>query len=280
LTNRHFMARWLWQGGQREIGPGVCRWIARIAGLWHETRGRIGRLWKTQIMRVAIVENTAVTHHGQVGVALHLAGARIEVFKPWRDGQLPDMADHDALVVFGGEQNALDDATHPYLPRLAALMFDTALTGTAVLGVCLGSQLLARGAGAQNHVGRAQEFGWCAVDLTKVGQLDPVLAALPVRFEIFEWHSDTFTLPPDAVHLATSPIAAHQCFRIGRAGYGMQFHFEASRAVVADWSRTFPDLMAGLDAAWHADHAARAQTQGAAADAHGLAIAQAWVALI
>ena len=60
----------------------------------------------------------------------------------------------------------------------------------------------------------------------------------------------------------------------------MQFHFEANRAVVADWSRSFPDLMASIDYRWHEDHAIRALSQGTAADAHGLAIAQAWVALI
>lgn len=231
-------------------------------------------------MRVAIVENTDVTHHGQVGVALHMAGARIDLFKPWRDGVLPGMAHYDALVVFGGEQTALADGTHPYLPHLASLMYDRAMGGQAVLGVCLGSQLLARGAGAQNHIGTAREFGWCAVDLTDAGRADPVLAHLPERFDIFEWHSDTFALPKGAVHLATSSIAANQSFRIGRAGYGMQFHFEASRAVVADWSRTFPDLMNSLDPDWTSAHPARAHSQGITADRHGLAIAQAWVALI
>ncbi len=231
-------------------------------------------------MRVAIVENTAITHHGQVGVALHLAGARIDLFKPWRGGVLPDMAEFDALVVFGGEQNALADATHRYLPGLAALMHATAMAGQAVLGVCLGAQLLARGAGAQNHIGRAREFGWCAVDLTDAGASDPVLAHVPARFDSFQWHSDTFSAPPGAVHLARTNAVENQCFRIGRAGYGMQFHFEASRAVVADWTQTFPDLMHNLDPTWHDHHAARAATLGAGADAHGLAIAQSWVALI
>ena len=54
-------------------------------------------------MRVAIIENTAVTHHGQVGVALHEVGARIDLWKPWRDNALPDLGSYDALVAFGGE---------------------------------------------------------------------------------------------------------------------------------------------------------------------------------
>jgi len=231
-------------------------------------------------MRIAIVENTAITHHGQVGVALHEAGARITQYRPWVDGHLPDGASFDALVVFGGEQSALSDDSHPYLPRLAALMAERAAQGTAVLGVCLGSQLLARGLGAQNHIGTAPEFGWCDVALTAQGQTDAVLSHLPARFPIFEWHSDTFTLPPDAVHLAQSPVAPAQAFRYGRAGYGMQFHFEANRAVVADWTRSFPDLVERLEPGWTAALPERSRGDGRAADAHGLAIARAWVALV
>ena len=230
-------------------------------------------------MRVAIVENTAITHHGQVGVALHEAAARITQHRPWLDGQLPDPGSFDALVVFGGEQSARADESHPYLPQLAALMADQAARGTAVLGICLGAQVLARGLGAENRLEAAREFGWHPVSLTEAGLQDPVLSAVPPTFPIFEWHADTFTAPPGAQHLASTALAAQQAFRFGRAGYGMQFHFEASRALVADWTRTFPDLVERLEPGWTAALPARAAT-GAQADAHGLAIARAWVALI
>lgn len=232
-------------------------------------------------MRVTIVENTAVTHHGQVGVALHEAAARIDLLKPWAGQALPDRLDSDALVVFGGEQSALDDATHPYLPALARLMAQAADQGRAVLGICLGAQLFARGLGAQNILGAAPEFGWCDVEQEAApAKPDPLLAALPARFPIFQWHSDTFTLPQGATRLAGSAVAATQAFRFGRAGYATQFHFEASRAVVADWTRTFPDLVERLSPGWLAGHAALAAGRGTCADAHGLALARAWVGLI
>lgn len=229
-------------------------------------------------MRVAIVENTRITHHGQVGVALHEVGALVDLYRPWKDGVLPEAGSFDALVAFGGEQSALDDATHPYLPRLAALMADQAAAGTAVLGICLGAQVLARGLGAVNQLGVAREFGWCEV--ARLPGDDPVLAALPERFPIFEWHADTYTLPPGAVHLAHSPVAAVQCYRFGRAGYGMQFHFEASRAVARDWARTFPEVIERIAPGWLGTHPEMEAAFGAAADAHGLALARAWVGLI
>lgn len=231
-------------------------------------------------MRVAIIENTAVTHHGLVGVALHEAAATIDLYKPWLDGKLPAPGSFDALVSFGGEQNALADADHPYLPDLAALMYDAALSGTAVLGICLGAQVLARGAGASNSLASHVEHGWCQVDLTEAGRADPVLRHLPQRFPIFEWHSDHFTLPPGAVHLATNAAAPVQSYRIGRAGYGTQFHFEASRAVVADMTQSWPEAAERMTPGWVAAHPELADTLGADADGHGLAIARAWVALI
>ncbi|MEH7826967.1 type 1 glutamine amidotransferase [Gemmobacter denitrificans] len=231
-------------------------------------------------MRVAIVENTKVTHHGQVGVALHEAGARIGLYKPWSDGRLPDMAAYDAMVVFGGEQHARADDSHPYLPELARQMQAAGQAGQAVLGICLGAQLLARGLGAENLIGLTPEFGWVDVALTKAGAADPVLGALPARFPVFQWHSDTFTLPEGAAHLARSDKAAQQAFRAGPKVWGTQFHFEANRAVVADWLRSFPEAVERMAPGWADRHAAEAAGRGAEADRIGLTLARAFVAQI
>jgi GMP synthase (glutamine-hydrolysing) len=231
-------------------------------------------------MRVAIVENTRVTHHGLVGVALHEAAALIDIYKPWSGQPLPRDADADALVVFGGEQSAIDDHIHPYLPDLARLMNVYTAADLPVLGICLGSQLLARAFGAENHLGTAPEFGWVDVDLTEAGQKDPVMSVLPRNFPIFQWHSDTFSLPESAAHLAKNDAAQIQAFRIGRATYGTQFHFEASQRVVKDWVAMFPDIVEQTAPGWTLRHAELAAAHGAKPDAHGLALARAWVALI
>lgn len=232
-------------------------------------------------MRVAIVENTAGTQHGQIGVALAEAGAIIDQYRPYLGQPLPqDFDDADALVVFGGEQSALADATHPYLAQLATIMRQTVEAEKPVLGICLGSQLMARGFGAQNHIGTAPEFGWTTISATGAAAVDPVLAAVGPGFAAFQWHWDTFDLPIAAIHLATGTGAAHQAFRVGRAGYATQFHFEANQNVVAEWTRRFPTLIEAMAPGWIAQHAAHAATHGAAADAAGLALARAFVAQI
>lgn len=232
-------------------------------------------------MRVLIVENMPNSHFGQVGVALNEADALLDIIRPWKGEALPAGPErHDAIAVFGGEQSALDDHTHPYLASLAKLMRDFGDRGSPVLGICLGSQILARAYGATNLLGSAPEFGWHRVALTEAAADDPVLDAVSASFPIFEWHSDTFTLPEGAIRLASNPAVENQCFRIGRAAYGMQFHFEASRGVVEKWNAEFSAMLDRKHPHWLPNYAATAEAHGPDADAVGLAIARGWVALI
>jgi GMP synthase-like glutamine amidotransferase len=240
-------------------------------------------LCETQLdvgMRVLIIENIHSTPWGNVGIALEEAQAETVLKRPWQGDALPAHDDYDAIVVLGGEQSALDDEKHPYLPDLAQLMRRFGEADKPVLGICLGSQLLARGHGGTNLLGQAREFGWREVRRTEAAADDPVLSVVDDAFPIFEWHSDTFTLPEGAVRLATNDAAVNQCFRVGRASYGMQFHFEANREVVETWVKTFPETVARMDPDWLPTYPQRAETEGRVADAAGLAIARAWVRLI
>lgn len=229
-------------------------------------------------MRILIVENLRSTSLGQVGAALDEAGAEQVWIRPWNGEALPETSEgFDGMVVLGGEQSALDDEIHPYLPALARLMKRFGDDDKAVLGICLGSQLLARAHGGSNILGAAREFGWHRVSMLDSARNDPVLGAVDADFPIFQWHSDTFTLPEGAIHLAANPAVANQCFRIGRASYGMQFHFEANRDVVEEWNRGYAEIIERMTPGWLADYEKHAATDGVLADAAGLTIARAWV---
>ncbi len=232
-------------------------------------------------MRILAIQNYDGTGLGQIATALDEAQAEVEIVRTHAGEPLPSLADgHDGLVVLGGAQNALADAEHPYLPDLVALMRDFALADRAVLGVCLGHQLLARAFGATNLIGAAPEFGWQDVDLTDEGAADPVLRVAAARFPIFQWHDDTFTLPAGAIRLAGNEAARNQAFRIGRAAYGMQFHFEADRPLVRQWSSAFAGWLAERQPGWPERLEAEAARHGPAADTTGLAIARAWTAMV
>lgn len=232
-------------------------------------------------MRIVAVQNYAETGLGQIARALAEAQAEVEIVRAHEGEALPSLADgHDGLIVLGGAQNALADDAHPHLPGLVALMRDFALADRAVLGVCLGSQLLARAFGAKNLIGAAPEFGWREVALTEDGAADPVLRVAGMRFPIFQWHDDTFTLPEGAIRLAGNEAASNQAFRVCRAAYGMQFHFEADTQLVRHWSGQFADHLAERQPEWQDRLGPESALHGPAADAAGLALARAWVAMV
>jgi GMP synthase (glutamine-hydrolysing) len=228
-------------------------------------------------MRILVVENYAPTDLGLLGVALAEVGADIDLRRPYLGDDLPaDDAGHDAIVVMGGEQSAIADTDFPYLPHLAGLMRAFGDADKSVLGICLGSQLLSRAYGGTNLVGGHPEFGWCPVTLLPAGEEDPVLSAAGPGFPIFEWHDDSFTLPEGAVHLATGGIA-NQAFRIGRAAYGTQFHFEAGLGVVETWRQRMAGAIVRKAPGWLERYDEEVRAHAMDADRAGLALARAWI---
>lgn len=232
-------------------------------------------------LRVLVVENFVGTSLGLVATALEEVGAETDLRRAHAGDELPtDASGHDAMIVLGGSQNALDDVAYPYFPALLELIRDFEAKDGGVLGICLGGQLIARAFGAENQVGGAREFGWQEVALTQEAKSDPVLGDLPEKFSIFEWHDDTFVLPQQAVRLAVNETVPNQAFRIGRAVYGFQFHFEADRALVRHWSTMFQASINERHPDWATRLDAEMALKGADADAAGLAIARAWVAAV
>jgi GMP synthase (glutamine-hydrolysing) len=232
-------------------------------------------------MRVLVIENYVNTPLGVVGEALAEQGVDVDLRVAWKGSDVPDRPDgYDGLVILGGDQSAVDDADCPWLPRAAALSRAFGEADKAVLGICLGAQMIARGAGAENILGRPIEFGWHYVRPTAAGRADPVIGALGAGSPLFHWHTDTFTLPAHATRLAESDLTEIQAFRIGRAVYGIQFHFEADRTVVERWNEQFAPVIAGFAPDWPQRFDNEAQVNAEQSDAAGRAVARAWVGLI
>jgi GMP synthase (glutamine-hydrolysing) len=107
--------------------------------------------------------------------------------------------------------------------------------GTPILGVCLGSQLLAEAAGAEPERMSEPEIGWYEIEVTEAGAADPVVGPLAPSVELFEWHHYSAPLPPGAVELARTS-ASLQAFRLdGTPAWGLQFHAEVTRENLFAW---------------------------------------------
>jgi len=186
------------------------------------------------------VDVLSIVHGEDAGTELFAplvaeAGHRLEEWSFHRGPTLlRPLHEYEAVFIFGGGMHIDQEDRHPWLRDEARWLSELLESRVPTLGVCLGSQLLARAAGAQ--VGRlaAPEIGWSEVQLTEAGTTDPVLSVLPARFEAFQWHYYGHELPEGAVELARN-AASLQGFRLGKALWGVQFHPEVTEPQVERW---------------------------------------------
>jgi GMP synthase (glutamine-hydrolysing) len=184
-------------------------------------------------MRILSVLHPGAGHSGILRERAARAGDELVEWTPAEGGDPPGGA--AAVVVFGGGMNVRDAERLPWLRGEVELLRDAAAAGTPVLGVCLGAQLLAAATGAEVRRAAAPEIGWHGVERLPAGVEDPVLGALPDRFEAYQWHSYVFAPPAGAAVLARSPVCP-QAFRLGGTrAWGVQFHPEVTEEILTEW---------------------------------------------
>mgnify|MGYP001411116156 CR=1 FL=1 len=139
---------------------------------------------------------------------------------------LPSQDSFDWLGIMGGPMSAYDDVVYSWLPQEKDFIRTAIESGKIVIGICLGSQLLANVLGARVYRAPQQEIGW--FEIRKNPDLAPDIADwLPERERFLSWHGDTFELPDGAVLLASSDCTRHQGFLWGQNVVALQFHLEA-----------------------------------------------------
>jgi GMP synthase-like glutamine amidotransferase len=153
------------------------------------------------------------------------------------EGEAPALDGFGAVLVFGGAMHVDQEIQNGWLANEKHLLRGLLPSAIPVFGVCLGAQLLAEVAGGGARRAAEPEIGWKDVWLTREAAGDPVLGALPERFESFQWHSYAISAPRGAVALARSATCL-QAFRLQAAPWwGIQFHAEATGQTIAAWVR-------------------------------------------
>jgi GMP synthase (glutamine-hydrolysing) len=181
----------------------------------------------------------SVVHHVNAAAGVFAepareAGHELVEWLPHEAGP-PALDDFDAALVFGGEAQVDEEDVHPWLRPEKDVVAQLLERSTPLLGVCLGSQLVAGATGAVVRRAAAPEIGWNEIELTPEGAADPVLGFLPERFVGFGWHHYEWLLPPGGVALARS-AACLQAFRLEhRPVWGIQFHPEVTLADLSSW---------------------------------------------
>lgn len=151
----------------------------------------------------------------------------------------------DLLIVLGGPIGVYQNDAYPFLDDEISLLERRLAADLPTLGICLGSQLMARALGASVYPGEVKEIGWSPLTLSDAGRescLSELLLPKPLFSEtvfdtvpVLHWHGDTFDLPQGATHLASTPGCRNQAFSWGRSGLALQFHPEVTRLGMESW---------------------------------------------
>lgn len=186
--------------------------------------------------RVLVLQHIDCEPPGAYEDVLVEAGATLHRVELDAGEPLPDWRAFDGIVAMGGPMSANDEPTLPWLVAEKRLIGEAVRAGTPFWGACLGAQLLAASLGARVYRGPSPEVGLMPVRLASEARQDPVFAGLPDELPTFQWHNETFDLPPGAVLLAGSPLYPAQAFRWGSRAYAVQFHLEVSAAMARQWA--------------------------------------------
>lgn len=173
---------------------------------------------------------------GTLHPMLKNAGFRIRYVNFGRPDQtIPTLRNYDGLVVLGGPMNVDQTDEYPYLAPEVEAIEEFVRMDVPVLGICLGSQLIAKALGACVRKNPRKEIGWYDLSTTAEGKKDPLLGGFGPVEKVFQWHGDTFDVPSGAARLAESPLCANQAFRYGDKVYGFQFHLEVDEPMIERW---------------------------------------------
>jgi GMP synthase (glutamine-hydrolysing) len=207
---------------------------------------------------VIVLQHVEPETPGAIQPALERAGVATHVVHIYAGDPVPTtLGDAAGLVLMGGPMGVYDQDRHPHLREELRLIDHALAIDAPVLGICLGSQLLASALGADVRPSGRQEIGWLPIEWAPDAAHDPIVGAAATgaattgtgALTAFHWHGDVFDLPHGARLLARSAITPLQAFAYRERAYGFLFHLEVDEPLVNAMLRAFGDEVrsAGLD---------------------------------
>ncbi|MDD2700838.1 MAG: type 1 glutamine amidotransferase [Sideroxydans sp.] len=200
------------------------------------------------------------TNEGPGHIALFLTQHAIpwQMFHIDKGEDVPGNAEEfSGLVFMGGVMSVNDDL--PWIPKTLELIRAAMAKDIPVLGHCLGGQLMSKALGGVVSKNPVKELGWGEVTVSDNETARQWFGDVK-KFDSFHWHGETFSLPPDAVHLLSSTHCENQAFAIGKH-LGMQCHVEMTEHMIEDWCEAGAADLAANSASPGVQSAATMQAQ-------------------
>lgn len=198
---------------------------------------------------VLLIRNDRYESFGVAPSALAWAGVDVRTVNAKDGVELPPLSEVAGVVAFGGTANVDQVHDHPHLGAVREYTRQAVEVGAPFLGICLGSQILARALGLEVRKARVREVGFEPVRPTPEAKDDPLLSLLTDGDMVLQWHEDTHDPPAGAVLLATGDRVPTQAYRVGAAAWGIQFHLEVDRSELG-WWLDIADAGLDLEAEW------------------------------
>lgn len=192
-------------------------------------------------MRALVLQHEAFEGPAAIGDWLAERQADVTTVHLYRGDPLPSQPDYDLLLIMGGAMSVNDEADLPWLISEKRFVAAAIAQGKAVLGICLGAQLIASAGGARVYANGQKEIGWWPL---VAGDDNADTFTFPTPLTVFHWHGETFELPAGARLLASSAACRHQAFQLGRRVLGLQFHLEMTPPAVALLAENCADELA------------------------------------
>lgn len=147
---------------------------------------------------------------------------------------LPPLDKIDWLIIMGGPMSVYEENKYNWLMAEKQYIKNAIDNGKTVIGICLGSQIIAEVLGAGVYPNKVKEIGWFPVSKTDAGRNATLLEDTGNEVVVFHWHGDTYDLPPGSVHLFSSVDCQHQAFLFEKRVLGLQFHLEVTEKSIAE----------------------------------------------
>ena len=200
-------------------------------------------------MRLLVFQHSPLDHPGVMRRYLAEDGIDWEPIDTFTGCPLPPLDDYDALLVMGGPQQTDQEVAHPWL-KVEKDYIRRAIMAEEkpVLGICLGSQIIAEVMGGRVGPMERPEIGVLDVETTRAGAADALFTGISAPAKTLQWHLYAVQeLPPGAEHLMHSPACEYQAFRVAPRAYGVQFHMELTGDMVRG-VEAYPEYVAALEA--------------------------------
>jgi len=176
-------------------------------------------------VKVHVLQHVPFEDIGSIAPWLEAHRAHVSYTRFFDDPALPQLNGLDLVIAMGGPMSVNDESTLPWLLSEKRFVRDAVERGIAVLGVCLGAQLIASALGARVYRNSQKEIGWFPIEATLS---TTNTFRFPEKCIVFHWHGETFDLPAGAVRLAKSVVCENQAFQIAQHVIGLQFHLETT----------------------------------------------------